>query len=142
MQLFEKLMLPTTILLVVFLGWVFIADSSSKQPITESSSAVNSFSPKSGEMGAVRVEVAPLTASTYEITLNTHSVDLDFDFKEIVTLVDNNGIKYQPVSWSGDRGGHHLNGKLQFSTIDPRAKSITLTIRDIEDEVLSLEWML
>lgn len=141
MQIFEKLMVPITLLLLLFLGWAFISNPKSDEPTT-SKSATESLGPKSGEMGAVDVQVTPISASNFEIVLNTHSVDLDFDLREIVTLIDNNGKEYKPVSWSGDRGGHHLSGELQFSTMDPLATAVTLTINDIEDEVLSLEWVL
>lgn len=141
MQKIEKLMIPITILLLVFLGWAFISNSNTEKATTAPPSA-KSFNSKSGEMGAVNVTVTPLSSSNYEIILNTHSVELDYDLKEIVTLKDNNGKEYQPVSWSGDRGGHHLSGELQFSTIDPQANAVFLTIRDIEDEVLNLEWKL
>jgi hypothetical protein len=141
MQVFEKLMIPITLLLLLFLGWAFVSNPNPENSVATASS-IESLGSKSGEMGAVNVQVTPLSASNFEIVLNTHSVNLDFDLKEIVSLRDNDGKEYQSVSWSGDRGGHHLSGELQFSTMDPQATAFTLTITDIEDEVLSLEWVL
>ncbi|MFZ5425117.1 MAG: hypothetical protein ACOZAO_04950 [Patescibacteria group bacterium] len=141
MKKFEKFIIPITILLLVFLGWVFISNPKAEKPTT-SVSDTNPLDSKSGTMGAVNVQVTPLSTSNFEITLNTHSVELDFDLKKIITLTDNEGNEYQPVSWSGDRGGHHLSGELQFSTMNPQATTIFLTITEIEGEVLKFEWAL
>lgn len=50
------------------------------------------------------------------ISMNTHSVDLDFDMVEIGFLLDAKGNKIEPVSWDGPgKGGHHRSGKLMFN---------------------------
>ena len=100
------------------------------------------FKTKRGEMGAVMVEVTPLSPTRYKLDFNTHSVVLDFDFKDIIVLADNNGLEYKAVSWSGERGGHHLSGEMIFPTLDPSATTTKLTINGIENEVLSFEWAL
>lgn len=142
MQLFEKLLIPVTLVLLLFLGWTFYSGRNSNTEETRPANTTRAYESKRGEMGAVDIEVKPLSASKYEVILNTHSVNLDFDIRSIVKLSDNNGNEYTAVSWSGDRGGHHLNGVIQFSTIDPNAKNVKLEISEIENEVLNFEWEL
>lgn len=53
------------------------------------------------------------------ITMNTHSVNLDFDMMKAGYLMDGEGNKVKPVSWTGDRaGGHHRSGYLLFEYRD------------------------
>ena len=147
MRKFEKLMLPTIVVLLIALGWVFFSNSKPRAASLESSvgSATTpdaNFDTKRGEMGAVMVEVTPLSSAEYEIVFNTHSVELNFDFTEIIKLKDDLGNSYEAQIWSGEQGGHHLQGNIVFSEIDARAKGVTITILDIEGEVLSFEWPL
>lgn len=139
MQKFEKVMIPLTLLLLVILGWMFIS-TSNEQSTAESTPQMNFYESKSGEMGAVMVEITPVSPSKYEITLNTHSVDLDFDFTSIIRLEDDLGNVRTPKSWSGSSGGHHLTGTLEFSDINSDMVSATIIVSEIEDEVLSLKW--
>ena len=95
MQRFEKLMVPITLVLLISLGWVFVSESntgpSSEKTDVKSASADQTYESKGGEMGAVIVEVTPMSPSKYEISLNTHSVGLDFDLTEIIELRDDLG---------------------------------------------------
>jgi len=144
MQKFEKLMLPITLVLIVVLGWIFFSSSSEHQSNGVKSSSIENmtetFSTKTAEMGAVMVEVTPINTSTYDISFNTHSVDLSFEFGDIIKLEDGSGEVYEPISWSGGRGGHHLRGEMVFSIVNPNAKLVKLTISGIENEVASFEW--
>lgn len=79
----------------------------------------------------VEFSITPLSTSEFDISINTHSVSLGFDLKEISKLEDNLGNLYKPVSWDGaPPGGHHRSGTLKFQQIDRNAKSIKLTITD------------
>ena len=145
MEKFEKLMLPITMLLLGVLGWVFLSSSNdelSTKSIPVATTTSNTYETKNGEMGAVMVKVKPIKSNVYEFTFNTHSVDLDFDFTQIITLKDNLGNTYNPNDWSGDKGGHHLQGTIEFAEIAPEAKNVTITVRDIESKVLNFEWSL
>lgn len=68
--------------------------------------------------GPVQVSVALLPsdgAVNFEITLETHSVDLSEDLVQVSTLTDAEGNEYRPVSWEGSpTGGHHREGILRF----------------------------
>ncbi len=77
----------------------------------------------------VEFQVTPLNPSQFQIEINTHSVDLDFDLKEISKLYDDIGNSYKPLKWEGSEpGGHHRNGILKFASINKNAKSIKLVI--------------
>lgn len=152
MELFEKVLLPVTLVLLIILGLVFYFNSNFKGSMSDKTdvslvnkgnlSSNNVYSSQQGEMGAVTIEVTPINPSKYMLTLNTHSVDLGFDFTKIITLTDDLKNTYTPISWTGESGGHHLTGELEFSEINENAKGITLKISEIEGEVLSFEWSL
>lgn len=103
----------------------------------------NSFSAKSGppdeslpsqesSEGPVSVKVVPTALSSYEITLDTHSGELDGDLVVLSELTDDKGNTYKPVSWEGDPpGGHHRSGVLKFKSLSPKPKSIELKIKDV-----------
>src|SRR5699024_9639335 len=75
--------------------------------------------------GAVTVEVVPLVDDeildiAFAITLETHSVELDFDLAEQATLLIGNA-EFAPTSWEPNAlEGHHVKGTLRF-TIDHAA---------------------
>ncbi|HDY73125.1 MAG TPA: hypothetical protein ENH86_00955 [Candidatus Jorgensenbacteria bacterium] len=92
------------------------------------------FSTKTNSEGNVSVMATPIDQSdwSFEITLNTHSVDINEDLAQVSTLTDENGNEYKPIEWRGDPpGGHHRKGVLSFGEITPRPQSITLFISQI-----------
>lgn len=73
-------------------------------------------------------------AVTFDVRLNTHSVELDQDLIVVSELRDDKGRIYRPDQWKGSPpGGHHRNGTLIFPVLKESAKSVTLIIRDIAD---------
>jgi hypothetical protein len=78
--------------------------------------------PQTATVGAVTVEIAPLTTEdvldvAFAVTLDTHSVDLSFDLAEHATLIIGDA-EFAATSWTPDAGdGHHVTGVLRF-TID------------------------
>lgn len=147
MEKFEKLMLPITLGLLIILGWIFLSNSKDKSTISQTtvegiSSNSKVYDAKQGSAGAVLVEVTPLSSTKYQISLNTHSVDLDLDFTKIIKLKDDLGNMYEALYWSGSSGGHHLSGEVTFPKITDQARGVTIIISDIEGEVLNFEWML
>jgi hypothetical protein len=90
---------------------------------------------------AVIVAVTPLnfadqSAATldFDIALNTHSVDLSYDLKQIATLSSDAGEEVQPTQWNGPTGGgHHREGTLSFPQLTQRGQTLTLTLRGIAD---------
>lgn len=94
--------------------------------------------PQINSEGLVEVDVTPVDVSPnsdswkFNITLNTHSVELDQDLTKIGVLVDDKGSVYQPQSWEGTPpGGHHREGVLTFSPPPANPDSITLKIRGV-----------
>lgn len=95
----------------------------------------------------VAIEVVPKVLASgkeaiFQVSLNTHSVPLDYDLINIVKLTDDRGNIYQALSWDGGKGGHHLDGALSFPKILKGAKSINLTISQIGAVERNFRWSL
>lgn len=107
----------------------------------------SSLESQSQSMGAVEVEVTPKVLEpgenpVFELSLNTHSVDLDYDYLKIIGLGDNTGKTYNPSEWTGEVGGHHLSGEVHFGSPLTEATTITLTIDGINNQTASFVWNL
>lgn len=101
---------------------------------TTPTSSAALFSTKTNSEGNVSVMATPIDQSdwSFEITLNTHSVDINEDLAQVSILTDENGNEYKPIEWRGDPpGGHHRKGVLSFGEITPRPQSITLFINQV-----------
>lgn len=112
----------------VFASYYIISNS-------ETSGLINankiSFQTLNSNKNNVEFHVTPLSPSAFQIEINTHSVELDFDLMQISALYDDAGNLYKPLKWEGSApGGHHRSGILKFSSINGNAKSIKLVIRD------------
>lgn len=85
----------------------------------------------------VEIKVAPVSITDgdqwkFDITLDTHTVDLGQDLMENAFIVDGSGKVYRPISWQGDLpGGHHRQGILLFNAISPVPEVIELKIQNI-----------
>lgn len=110
---------------------------------------------RSDSQGAVVVEVMPDDLSSgeeatlsFEIAMNTHSVDLSMDLAGLSTLQADNGVTVEALEWSGG-SGHHVRGILRFpaNASDGRpimegASRLVLTIRNIDAQERTFEWFL
>ena len=107
---------------------------------------------RTDQQGAVIVEVTPLNLGTpadtfeFDIVMNTHSIDLSMDLATLATLTTDTGVSVQATAWDGPRGGHHVSGKLIFSSMK-NGKSIlegttklTLTILNVDVPSRVFEW--
>ena len=89
------------------------------------------------DQASVTIKVTPkiigvkLQENIFELSLNTHSVDLAYDFQKIIVLRDNLGNIYKASDWTGGRGGHHLKGEIIFSEIDKDAKTIEMEVNEV-----------
>lgn len=109
----------------------------------------DSVSPVVYENGAITVTVTPEIVSEdaeqwqFKVAFDTHSEDLDYDIKNIMSL-ENNGDSYEPLEWRGDPpGGHHLGGLLIFKPIEPMPSKLRLVMDDAEGVlVYTFEWNL
>lgn len=86
--------------------------------------------------GSVTVKITPRISSeiAFEVILDTHSEELNYDLTQAVTLKDETGQEYKPISWEGDPPeGHHRGGWLNFGPLAAVPKTLQLTVRQIGD---------
>lgn len=125
------------LIIIAFISLQLISRTKTNSQILEKSNISVSYQSQIDEKGAVIVEALPTKLSPEEnseftIKFTTHSVDLNYDFKNISTLIDDKGRKYKPLSWTGGKGGHHIAGTLTFAKLSKEASSVTLTIPGID----------
>jgi len=118
-------------------------------PSSKATSTVQTspFAPQTKAMGAVEVEVKPVSIErdkdiVFELSMNTHSVELNYDYTQIATLTDDSGNSYKPKQWTGGSSGHHLSGQLIFTPLNGNPKELTLTLDGVDNKVESFSWQL
>ena len=106
------------------------------------------------EQGAVIFEVTPLNLGTpadtleFDVSMNTHSVDLSMDLAQLATLSTDAGLAVQASKWDATPGGHHVSGKLIFPSMQDTksilegASKLTLTIINVDAASRIFEWEL
>jgi len=109
---------------------------------------------RTDEQGVVMFAVTPLNLETasdtleFNVSMNTHSVDLSMDLAQLSTLTTDTGITIQPIKWDAARGGHHGGGNLIFPTtqngksILEGASKLTITIVNVDAASRVFEWEL
>lgn len=110
--------------------------SNKSVPQSENQNPSSGLEAQTNGEGPVSVQVTPADLTQdkwkFEIVLNTHSVELDYDLTQLVVLVDSSGNQYKPAAWEGDPpGGHHREGVLIFEAPNPKPLSIILQINNI-----------
>ena len=119
----------------------------SNKPVQQVQIANSKYEKQQNQEAEVTVEVTPLKLSSKEnaefnVVFDTHSVNLDKSLKEISVLEDDKGNIYNPISWSGGIGGHHIEGNLLFPPFSKDAKSAKLTIKQIGGVDRIFKWNL
>lgn len=109
------------------------------QPSPTQPSASPTFDTQSSDAGRVVIAVTPLTLSdddwSFEVALNTHSVNLGFDMTEVSALRCDQGQEYAPTDWDGSGpGGHHRSGVLKFAALDHPTSFVEIVIRNVAGE--------
>jgi hypothetical protein len=105
--------------------------------INESFAATASHTTRTDTGGGVTVKVTYLNLqgtedARFEISLDTHSVDLDsYDLKALSSLRDDAGKVYQPTKVENKGSGHHRQLVLVFPKSAPGNKRLELVIKDI-----------
>ncbi len=109
---------------------------------------------RTDDQGMVSFSVTPLNLRSpgntldFEVSMNTHSVNLNMDVASLSTLTTDNSNEAQGTSWDGGSGGHHVSGTLVFpanvngKSILDGATSLTLTIKDIDAPARIFTWSL
>ncbi len=109
-------------------------DTRPSQPANNSGAPL-SLEPQTKSQGEVSITVTPAydTKWSFDIALETHSVELSESLDAVSVLIDDKNREYAPVAWEGDPpGGHHRKGILRFGgDIDSSARSLTLAIRKL-----------
>ena len=133
------------LIITAFVGLQVTSEREANIQVQEKSDNDTPYQPRVDERGEVVIEAMPKRLTTgsdsvFEIELSTHSVDLNFNLEEIAYLTDDRGDIYNPLSWSGGKGCHHLSGALIFPKVNKSAKKVILTISGIEGEDRVFEW--
>jgi len=86
--------------------------------------------------GNLSIEITPINFSfteplKFQVDLNTHQGNLDFDLTKQAFLIGNQNKKYQPLEWRGGQSGHHLSGILVFPALGENVKNIKLVMSNL-----------
>ncbi len=113
--------------------------ASSTTPSEQTTSQTSQIASQTKTMGVVEVEITPVTIdqgkqAVFDVALNNHSVDLNYDYTKIALLTDDAGNTYQPVKWDGNSGGHHVRGQLTFEPLHEQSGSLTLSLSGIDNQ--------
>ena len=106
----------------------------------ESSAAAGSASTQRSEGGQVTVDAkwaGPAAGASFDVKLDTHSVDLDSVDLSNAILRNNRGETLSAEPWTAAKGGHHREGTLTFvGNVSPffaRATWIELVLTGVGD---------
>lgn len=104
------------------------------------------------QQGAVEVVMVPrnLNASQetldFDVSLNTHSVDLNMGLAALASLRTDTGLVVKASDWTGPSGGHHVNGILSFSSsVDGKpvldeAMTLEISVINLDAQVRVFVW--
>lgn len=112
-----------------------LANAVVSETLPSDSELIQSLPNRINDGGGLSIEAKPINFSfdtqvKFDISLNTHQGDLDFDLTEKAVLLDAENNKYLPLGWQGGKGGHHISGILIFPVIKTTEK-IKLIINDV-----------
>lgn len=148
------------VILVLLLSLILSACSGSSastveaQPDTaeQTGAQPTSVLERKDSQGAVVVTVTPVNLDSpgetldFQITMETHSVELDMDLPSLSTLSTDTGVTVQSSVWNGPKGGHHVQGTLSFpaqkdgSSLFEGAKVIMLKIQNVDAPERVFSW--
>ncbi|HEX2996842.1 MAG TPA: hypothetical protein VHP14_18620, partial [Anaerolineales bacterium] len=148
------------VIIVILLSLVLTACSGSTastveaQPSTveKSGSQQPSSLERKDTQGAVVVTVTPVNLDNpgetldFNVSMETHSVELDMDLTSLATLSTDTGVSVQSSTWNGPKGGHHIAGTLSFptqkdgSSLVEGAKVLTLKIQNVDAPERVFSW--
>ncbi|OGD56574.1 hypothetical protein A3I57_02535 [Candidatus Beckwithbacteria bacterium RIFCSPLOWO2_02_FULL_47_23] len=94
------------------------------------------------EISATPEKVKVGESLVFKLALTTHSVELNYDFTQVIAAGDDRGNSYPAVNWSGGSGGHHLEGEITFDRLKPGARQLKLIFTDIDQKGGELSWEL
>ena len=128
------------------------ANNTAAQDTSSSNTATGDDMTRTDEQGAVTFAVTPLNLASasdsleFNVSMNTHSVDLSMDLTQFSTLTTDTGASVQATKWDATPGGHHVGGNLIFpatqngkSILDGTSK-LTITIVNVDAASRVFEW--
>jgi hypothetical protein len=120
-------------LLILLFAMALLSACSVPAAATPAPSGTDSLTQQQ-EAGGITVKVTwqpEAAAPTFEVTLDTHSIDVnDYDLAELALLRTEAG-DLQPEPWTAPEGEHHRSGTLVFPPTESRV--LELVIRDLGD---------
>lgn len=123
--------------LVLVWSYIILKNNSASRSSNSTAPAI-ALKSQSNEQGEVAVTITPRsvlpTAETwsFNVLLDTHSVELNEDMVSIAVLTGNGSEQYRSTGWQGDGpGGHHREGVLLFKPIIPMPTLLTLSLSNL-----------
>ncbi|HUF39375.1 MAG TPA: hypothetical protein VMN57_12695 [Anaerolineales bacterium] len=110
------------------------------------------LTPLMDEQGAVTVEITPLNLERpgatldFQVSLETHSVELSMDLALLTTLTTDTGRTVAALAWDAPLGGHHVSGTLSFpaeadgTSVLDGAGTITLRLVEVDAAERVFTW--
>lgn len=133
----NKLLLAIFLIIILFL---FVRVTQNKKVRRSDQNAV--FSVQKNEGGGVTITVKPIVleiekSPVFDVSFDTHSVELSFNPEEVSTLIDGRGKIYRKPVWKGTSGGgHHRSGTITFKEFlrkTPRVELIFTNVATIPE---------
>lgn len=137
--MFPKLLLPILILVpLAVLALIFLPSSSSLgSPVSPAGRQLTTQNPQPNVSSPVTVsaEYLPTSSSAgfivFQVSLNTHSVDLDsIDFQKSVVL-EKSGQKFSPFEVAVEGSGHHREASVKFNRVTVPFKIVFLETPEV-----------
>jgi len=137
--LLHILLIGLVALLLVYFGF-FNGDKSQQKNSeqAEQSANIEQWETKTDDQSPVTIKITPVELDKgvskwkFDVAFDTHAGSLDDDPVKVISLSDDKGNTYQPISWEGaGPGGHHREGILVFNTIVPAPLYIELKVKDV-----------
>lgn len=128
------------------------AQASNASPTQQAGAEVIQLAELTDSQGAVTMVVKPLELNStqdtlnFEVSMDTHSIDLSMDLAALATLSTDTGMTVQAARWDAQLGGHHVSGTLSFpsrvegKTMLDDASKLTLIIKDVDASERVFTW--
>jgi len=145
---FKYLFISSAVLVVAFGVLTITKDVFAKKPSSLGASIkVDLIEAQTKQVGVVDVEITPKHLArgremVFTVSLDNHSIDLNYDYTKIVVVVDDTGNIYKPVNWKGESAGHHVSGDLVFNKLSGKASRVGLNIKGIDGKNVVFNWEL
>lgn len=142
MKTTSKIIIGICVLVIGFSLWLVyvtvrpvgnrLQDANSPVPVQKSTKLTQTNNQGNVDVSVTPVVLAAGKPAKFDVEINNHVINLDFDMIKISSLSDDSGRSMGTPTWDGSPpGGHHRGGTLTFSTVPETPKSVTLTIKNV-----------